>query len=521
MTIIYIMMIFCGICLVRLFFKNSRLITLIYGFVTVVLGLMLVDAFRDDGHTSFKIITFLVFSTFCLLLFRKAFWIKSQHGKQRFHRGSSIIQAKSLKSILDKYKTRLPLGEYALPIENEVKHCFIIGRPGTGKTNVINQMINKVILEQLPAVIHDNKGSLVTFFYQDGRDYIINPFDERCAGWNIFNDIKKETDFNLFACSLIPESVGEAYWYEAPRKILADILSYCWHCGKRTNKDLWQVLSWPINELAELLKGQRSNSYIDLIGNEKTAANLMSILLSKCRIFYYMQHIEGKFSVTEWLNANKGLIFLTNQADIKDTVKPILTLFIDICSSKLLSLTDNNERRVFFFLDEFGSLARINNIINLLTLSRSKGGSVFIGIQDIGNIEQIYGRELRQTIVNACGNSIIFAVEDPDTAEFLSKKIGDTEYYETMESTSLNKNSRTVSNQEEKRNERIMLASEIQQIKDKTAIIKIANVGTSVTSFNYVSWSNMVPSFIESKHLLLDATENTVDDVATLELEGV
>lgn len=439
--------------------------------------------------------------------------------KKRFSRGNSILSKGKMQNKLSQYDTRLPFGDFKLPIDAEVKHCFIIGRPGTGKTNCLNQIIAEIGVDKLPAIIHDTKGDFVPKFYKEGTDLIFNPLDKRCVGWNIFNDMEKETDFNLFACSLIPEQLNsDPYWHEVPRKILTDILSYCWFKNKRTNKDLWITLSLPIHTLAEMLKEVGSSSYNDLTGSEKTGSILMSIVLSKCKIFQYMQLLDGDFSISKWIRDNSNnTIFLTNQANTKDTVKPILSLFIDVCASRILSLPDDRNKRLFFILDEFGSLARMNNIINLLTLSRSKGGSVFIGIQDVGNIEKIYGREHRQTIVNACGNSLIFAVEDPDTAEFLSKKIGEMEYYETTESKTSSiqgiNSSTSKSTHEEKRKERAILPSEIQKLPDMVAYFKTAGIGMSITGFKYVEWQTYALGFEEVELLSLDKSTNSNDEI--------
>lgn len=100
------------------------------------------------------------------------------------------------------------------------------------------------------------------------------------------------------------------------------------------------------------------------------------------------------------------MILITNCADEEDTLKPTLFLFIDMMGRKLLSLPDAHDRRVFFMIDEFGTLQRLSTILDLLTLSRSKGGCVFIGIQDYGKIDKLCSREIRQSIVNACGRGV-------------------------------------------------------------------------------------------------------------------
>jgi type IV secretory pathway TraG/TraD family ATPase VirD4 len=85
----------------------------------------------------------------------------------------------------------------------------------------------------------------------------------------------------------------------------------------------------------------------------------------------------------------------------------VLSLFIELAGKRVLSLPDDLQRRFFFFIDEFGTL---NNIPTMRTNGRSKGMSIWIAIQDIGQIERIYGMDLSQTIVNSCATSFAYPI---------------------------------------------------------------------------------------------------------------
>jgi type IV secretory pathway TraG/TraD family ATPase VirD4 len=93
----------------------------------------------------------------------------------------------------------------------------------------------------------------------------------------------------------------------------------------------------------------------------------------------------------------------------------------------MLSLPDSYERRLYFILDEFTTLQRLNSLMELLTLSRSKGGSVWLATQDLSQVENLYGT-LKNSIVNACGTKVIFAVADPKDAREFSDFISEAEY---------------------------------------------------------------------------------------------
>ena len=146
--------------------------------------------------------------------------------------------------------------------------------------------------------------------------------------------------------------------------------------------------------------------------------------------FEYMQDLDtdNAFSLLNWLTDGKGgVIFITNYVNCRDILRPILSLVIDLLARKLLSLPDNLKNRVFFLLDEFPELQPLSSIERLLTTARSRGGSVWIGIQDISQIRNRYGRDGAQTLLNACSTSMVFRSPDPDTGEYFSRRFGEYE----------------------------------------------------------------------------------------------
>jgi type IV secretory pathway TraG/TraD family ATPase VirD4 len=118
---------------------------------------------------------------------------------------------------------------------------------------------------------------------------------------------------------------------------------------------------------------------------------------------------------------------VTGFADIRDMLRPVLSLLIDTIAKNVLALADSLTKRLFFILDEFSTLQRLDSLVELLTLARSKGGSVWLAAQDLSQVENIYG-PLKNTIVNACGTKVLFAVADPHDAKEFSEFISEAEY---------------------------------------------------------------------------------------------
>jgi type IV conjugative transfer system coupling protein TraD len=430
--------------------------------------------------------------------------------EKKYVRGAKFITPPELNRQARKLTTYLPIGEIQLPVSAEAKHCFVVGRPGVGKTVFISQIIEKLKQRKDRGVIYDFKADYLSKFYDPASDIIFNPLDSRCQGWNIFNEVSTVMDIDAIAHSLIPQAYSqEPFWNDAARDVFSGILHYLYQNNLRSNKDIWNAVTAPGKEIAEWLKstpgGQRGHRYIE-DASSKQAMSVFSVMMQYVKAFEFMAMADGDFSIRHWLESDKqGFIFVTNYSDVKDTLKPVLSLFVDLMGRKLLSMPDNPDRRIFFMLDEFGTLQRLSTIVNLLTLSRSKGGSAWLGIQDIGQIDRIYTKELRQTIVNACGSNLIYSVADPETAEFLSRKVGETEFFEADETQhmgpSIDGDHLNVS--QRKKIERLVMPSEIMNLKDLECFVKITDFHVTKTKLKYKGYKDITESFVIREGLTL------------------
>jgi hypothetical protein len=437
-------------------------------------------------------------------------------GGKQFINPSSLNHEMFKRSFIDvfwrlKLKKSLEFGEVYLPVKEEPKQTFAVGKPGVGKTNFINYILRHVIKRRQKGIIHDFKGDYVEKFYDDTRHKLFNPLDERSVHWCLFNDCFSVIDIEAYAWALIPNAnSGEPYWNNAARDIFTGVLYYCYYKNKRTNKDIWRTLNLPNGALYAILKqtkgGELGAKHLE-DPDGRTAQSIMSNLMTFVKSFQFMQHMDGDFSITKWLTDPKeeSLIFITNYANLENTLKPIIALFIQTVGKVLLSQTDDPDRRIFFFLDEFGQLPNMMTIKNMMTASRSKGGSIFIGVQDIGQIDQLYKKDLRMTILNSASNRLVFNCKDGDTAEFFSKDIGEIEYYETVVNNSIGGGSSDrVSIENRKIKERLVKKEDIQSLPDLRAFVGIGHHDIVYSKWKYLKLKKNAPAFIQRSDLMLE-----------------
>lgn len=461
--------------------------------------------------------SFLIYLTipFIFSFFKKR---SKDHSAKEWLRGSKLITPSELKKEFKGVETDLPVGNIKLPRKYECQHVFLIGSPGAGKTVFLNQVIERTMQRDENCVIYDFKGDFVSKFFRPDQDILFNPLDRRCVGWNIFNELQSEYDIDAVAASLIPPASGDnVFWNDGARDVFSAILVYLFQEGKKTNADVWEAVTMDIRKLSHILgntKGaERGYAYIQ-DGSSKQAVSVHSVLMQYAKSFQYLKELDGTFSIQKWIQKPEGNIFIPNYANTKDTLKPILSLFVDLLGRQLLSLPDDINRRIFFFEDEFGTLQRMSTIVNLLTLGRSKGASIWIGIQDVGQIEKIYGRELRQTIINACGNSLILRVSDPTTSKYLSDKIGQCVINVPQESYSMGVTDFRdgVNLSKVEKTENLILPSELQNLPDLTGYAKFVGHNFVRIELQYKQFENRNNSFEEREgHTLKEQYTDNID----------
>ena len=393
------------------------------------------------------------------------------------------------KEELEFRKNKLPI-----PYKIENKHFFILGAPGSGKTLLLNELLEQLKIREEKTIIHDFKGDFVDKFYNPIEDLIFNPVNGDIS-WSIFNDIENEFDIDFIAASIIsqPGFKEDPFWKNAARDVLVAILKYCYKNNLTKNSDIFEILKKSNEEIAELLEKNGFGYVKDYISGKdsKQAQSVMATLKQHTKFFEILK--DGDFSIRDYLKNGKGFIFLQNTASIKDTISPVLSLFLDVFAKNVLFLKDNLDRRVFFILDEFGMLNRLNSIVDLLTNGRSKGASVWLAIQDIGQVNNLYGENLRQTIMNACNNYFCFKVNDYQTAELLSKKFGEAKIKSVDEMVNhntfnnLDMQNASLNRRISEKLERLILPSEIQNLNEREFFVSLASLREITKSKVYIS----------------------------------
>ncbi|MBL0122920.1 MAG: type IV secretion system DNA-binding domain-containing protein [Betaproteobacteria bacterium] len=368
----------------------------------------------------------------------------------------------------------ITLGGVDLAESLESLHLLVVGTTGTGKTTLMEEALSTIAERGDRIICVDPNGHFLSRFGRE-EDIVLNPFDQRSPGWSLHNEVRRDWDFDRLGRSVIPDGLGsDAAWYGYAQMLLAELLRVLMRNGDPTTHSLlYWATSAPTEKLQELLKDTAAAGLFDPNAG-KALASVRFILTSQLQPHKYL--LPGDFSLRQWLADGQGSLFITWRSDMLASLQPLVRCWSDILLSQILSLPPSQARRLWFVGDELAAVGRLSSLENALTMGRKHGLRVMAGLQSVSQLERLYGRE-SATVLRSCFRSlVVFGVArtDPDTAEAMSRALGDCELDREQLSTTQGMQGTSKSANLHRVKERLVLPSEIASLPNLTAYLALA-----------------------------------------------
>lgn len=87
---------------------------------------------------------------------------------------------------------------------------------------------------------------------------------------------------------------------------------------------------------------------------------------------------------------------------------------------------DDEPHQVLLMLDEFYHVGRMDSLISKITISAGYGFRMAIVMQDIAQLDELYGKNTRITTVSGSQIKLFIQINDLETSEFVSEMLGET-----------------------------------------------------------------------------------------------
>ncbi|TIS72339.1 MAG: type IV secretory system conjugative DNA transfer family protein, partial [Mesorhizobium sp.] len=381
------------------------------------------------------------------------------------------------------------------------RHHLIIGPTRSGKG--AGYVIPNALMHRGSMIVTDLKGEVfkATAGYRrrnGSQVFLFAPGSETTNRYNPLDFVRQErgnrtTDIQNMASILVPENTESenSVWQATAQQVMAGVISYVLESPfYKDRRNLGEVNSFfnsgvDLQALMRFIKEKEPylskftlesfNAYLSL--SERAAASALLDIQKALRPFKN-ERIEAATNVTDMdLRAMKrrpiSIYLAPNITDIT-LLRPLLTLFVQQTIDILTLEHDPSSMPVYFLLDEFRQLKRMDEIMTKLPYVAGYDIKLAFIIQDLKNLDEIYGETSRHSLLGNCGYQLLLGANDQATAEYASRALGKrTIRYQsesrTIELVGLPRRTKV----EQIRERDLMMPQEIRQMPENKMILLI------------------------------------------------
>lgn len=357
------------------------------------------------------------------------------------------------------------LAQVPIPPVNEPLHIAITASTGAGKSVALRGLLADIRARGDRAIVIDNGGEFGRDFGSP-EDLVLSPFDPRSRGWSLVNEVRQPYDWARLSRSVVPDGHGnEKPWHEMAQKLLANL-------GTSTHTDNAELLKiatgYNADALRPLLDGT-SSSVLTQDGGDRLLTNIRSVYGTVLQCWQYMK--GGGFSLRDYMQSDDPRwLWVPFQESELGVSRDLIASWMDILVSAGLERREGSQN-TWIIIDELDTLGELASLIAATTKLRKRNVRVVVAFQSYSQLVDTYGRERASTLLNCFSNKLVLRSVDGETAEKLSRELGERERWKDTSDAGEGRN-RTVTTTLQK--ERAVLPSEIQNLPDLQGYLKLA-----------------------------------------------
>jgi type IV secretion system protein VirD4 len=428
-------------------------------------------------------------------------------GRKDSHGGASIATKDDLKEFARHQSEGLKAGEfglgetskanrfYALPQLLTYRHILILGATGTGKSRGF-YLPNLELLASTGAsvFVNDTKSELWNtasgYWKRAVRFALFDPGSSSPLNWIPLCTDENQTLTLKLARTIVTNGGDsknkEAFWDKAETALLAALFAHTATTDTPTPAFAYDILhERDMNGVAEILfdsksrlARQQARVFWDagdkLRGSVFTGARVSLTWLGDAKIRRFTSSTLKPINFAE-MRTGKTAVFWCLPVKAITTLRPLTSLVLTLCMEQL---KETKGSAVYMLLDEFANIGAIPDFSTEITLLRSERVPVIAGIQSFAQLAERYGHDAARTIAENFQTKLILAGLEFDSAERISKHLGELTIIERRDSHTSKGffgegASRTRSLQKYAR--RLLTANEITQLADDEVLIVSAN----------------------------------------------
>lgn len=394
------------------------------------------------------------------------------HGTARWGKFEEVIDGIVL-SKKNKYKKKNPVSAFKtldrgiilgkVPNKNELlilpdktkvdnRNVLVVGSSGSGKgqSYVLPNLINNT---HESMIVTDPKGELYRDTAHIKRDqgykvYQIDFINFTQGGYNPLDYVLDDQDAQNIAKTIARNSAKdgkEDFFAVEGQRLLTALIVYCKaEYGDKANIPehvigLFNKIAKDEEYLDKLLEKLDPShpAYNQLrsatVAEGKTRASIMATFTQQTGIFTINKVAKmTKKSTFNFYDFQKQKSILYVKLPMDDNpFLPLTATFFDQLITMFYKMADQQpEKRLkiptIFLLDEFANIGKIEKYGRVLATCRGLGIGMSTIVQDLGQLESLYGKEEARSIISNHDTTIFLRTKDQETAKYFSTLAGST-----------------------------------------------------------------------------------------------
>ena len=329
-------------------------------------------------------------------------------------------------------------------------HIVVVGGIGSGKSSCLAIPTCRGWEKRLFAI--DIKGELYEKSkHRRPHTKVLDPFSDTAYGYDPFYILKDGNNpaqtAREIALAIIPTppDIKDPFWIESAQNIFTAAILHFYNLGYDFLQTVQAVLETPADDLMDEIAGSKTRAARLMVTNFVNADDKMlsSIIAELSRHIMIFATDESLMSCLSRRNnitppdLEKGYdIFIQIPEKLLRQWKGFLTLIVNQFLSFFEQREEATATPILFLLDEFPRLGKIPSIMDALATLRAKKITISLLIQDLSQLDYIYGREARRVIMGTCPYQAVLSVADGESQEYFSRLTGT--YEKGIESDSIN-----------------------------------------------------------------------------------
>ena len=366
-----------------------------------------------------------------------------------------VLTTKEVNSKLKRMNLRSDfyIGKMPLVKDSEVMHFLVTGSTGSGKTNLIHNLLPQVEQKKQPAIIIDQTGEMIARYYDPKRgDIIFSPFDERSSTWDFWADCSKLRHLEKFADTLIGFNNSKNnrnaadFWEEASRSIFVAITSYLIKRKQYSIEKLREVICRSDHEeLRKILCDTDCLQYFTK-DNAKAASSIMSVLMANIKPLRFLRDKRdtASFSLQDYISkvdqGFSGWLFLAAESSTRELTIPLNAALSELAIANLMRYDAPKNRRIWFIMDELAAFGRFPSLAKLMQEGRKYGTCVIAGLQSSSQLFAHYGQGEASNLFALFKTKFAFSSDDPMMGKLYSAICGQESVTRQQKNTSFGAN---------------------------------------------------------------------------------